>query len=57
MRRMQAQGIPVLEFRALADWGAEMRAKGPIVFNGADWGFAAEKLPEAAPGRADRAAA
>jgi hypothetical protein len=57
MQRMQEQGIPVVEFRALTDWGAAMRADGAIIFNGPDWGLASNQLAETAPHSADRAAA
>src|SRR5262249_26423828 len=48
--KINARGIPVLDYDRVRAWASQMRAEGrAIVFNGEDWGLAKEQLPETIP--------
>ena len=45
-KRVQAKGVPIIEFHQLLAWARQMAKNGPLIENGVQWGLAQEELPE-----------
>jgi hypothetical protein len=53
--RIKKAGLPWLEYSELMGWVECMHAwQRPLLFNGSDWGLAAEQLRETAPALGER---
>lgn len=49
--RLARESIPQVSYPQFKSWAIEMhRRRAPLLFNGDDWGFASEDLPEYEPG-------